>query len=138
MKVWNELDGSKLFNIVFSDPVEIGEIELFSLTLENDQPKLVLQFDIPEIPDKPPSKWGNFNRCRLGIYCLSIRNLKLSNIPCKENLSMKISYMNELFTINASNADASIEFEAGFISLSGPSVYLCETEFKSTNIKDKK
>lgn len=36
MKTWNELEGNRLLNIAFSKPVEIGEIELYSLTLEND------------------------------------------------------------------------------------------------------
>ena len=46
---------------------------------------------------------------------------------------MRISYSNNSFTITAANANASIEFQAEFVSLSGPSVYLCEVDFKHTN-----
>jgi len=53
MKYWNELEGSKLFNMVFSKNIPIGELELFSINIENDQPKLVFSFDIPELPDSP-------------------------------------------------------------------------------------
>lgn len=125
MKTWNQLEGNKLFNIVFSYPVEIGEIELFSLTLENDQPKLIIQFDISSLPDTPPAKWGKFNKCRLGLYCLSISDLLVKNIPCRESLNITIENTNDAFYIRASNSTSLIEFKAGFVSLSGPSVYLC-------------
>lgn len=129
MKTWNELEGNRLLNIAFSKPVEIGEIELFSLTLENDQPKLVMQFDIQELPDTPPPKWGKFNRCRLGLYCLSVSDLLVKTIPCKERLQISIDHSNGIFSVSASNVTSSIEFKAAFVSLSGPSVYLCEEEF---------
>ena len=129
MKTWNELEGSKLFNIVFSESIKIDEVELFSLTLENDQPVLSMQFDIPDLPDAPPSKWGNFNRCRIGIYCLSVTDLLVKNIPCEDNLRIVIEHSSEGFFVKASNAAALIEFRASFVSLSGPSVYLCEEEF---------
>lgn len=129
MKTWNELEGSKLFNIAFSQPVEIGKIELCTLTLENYQPKLVMQFDISELPDKPPLRWGEFNRCRVGLYCLSISDLLVKNIPCKEHLQMFVEYSSGVFSVSASSANSLIEFKSAFVSLSGPSVYLCEEEF---------
>ncbi|QKE63397.1 hypothetical protein HNE05_08485 [Aquipseudomonas campi] len=124
MRIWNQLEGNKLFNIVFSYPVEIDKIELFSLTLENDQPKLIMQFDILSLPDIPPPKWGRFNRCRLGLYCLSVSELLVKNIPCKEQLDISIEHTSGSFYIKASNSTSLIEFKAKFVSLSGPSVYL--------------
>jgi len=53
---WNELDGNIFFNRIFSDPITIGEIELSSLTLDNDIPTIILEFDIAEYPDAPPQK----------------------------------------------------------------------------------
>lgn len=127
--MWNELEGNRLLNIAFSKPVEIGEIELFSLTLENDRSALVMQFDISELPDTPPSKWGKFNRCRLGLYCLSVSDLLVKNIPCKKHLQISIDHSNGIFSVSASNVTSLIEFKAAFVSLSGPSVYLCEEDF---------
>ncbi|WP_338490696.1 hypothetical protein VRB78_10035 [Pseudomonas trivialis] len=53
MKYWNELDNTIFFNKVFTYPVEIGEIRLFSVTIDNDRPNIGLGFDIPETPDTP-------------------------------------------------------------------------------------
>jgi hypothetical protein len=57
MKYWNDLDGSVFFNMVFSQPVEIGEITLFSMKIDNNCPCVTLGFDINELPDRPPKKW---------------------------------------------------------------------------------
>lgn len=54
MKHWNELDDTIFFNKVFTYPVEIGEITLFSVTIDNDRPDIGLGFDISELPDAPP------------------------------------------------------------------------------------
>ena len=51
MKYWNELDHNIFFEKIFSTPVEIGQIALFSLQIENDRPSVGLGFDIPEFPD---------------------------------------------------------------------------------------
>lgn len=53
MKYWNELENTIFFNKVFTYPVEIGEITLFSVTIDNDRPNIGLGFDISEIPDTP-------------------------------------------------------------------------------------
>ncbi|MDY7532830.1 Imm50 family immunity protein [Pseudomonas sp. Bout1] len=92
MKYWNELDESIFFCKLFSHPIEIGRISLFSLQIENDQPSLGLGFDIPEFPDNLPEKWQNkgFNTCRLGLTCSNISDLKITNIPTKEIFSATI------------------------------------------------
>ena len=54
MKYWNELEGSTFLNKIYSKPIEIGKIALFSLRIENYQPSINLGFDIPEFPDILP------------------------------------------------------------------------------------
>ncbi|MCK6186769.1 Imm50 family immunity protein [Pseudomonas sp. EYE_354] len=126
MKHWNELDGSVFFNKIFSTPIEIGKIALFSLRIENDQPCIGMGFDIPEFPDNLPEKWKNkgFNTCRIGITCNEIKDLQIRNIPMHEIFSVKIKKDNNHFTFEAISNSASIIFKANFISLSGPSVYI--------------
>lgn len=134
MKYWNELEGSKLFNMVFSKNIPIGELELFSINIENDQPKLVFSFDIPELPDSPPTKWGkSFNRCRLGLYCLSIKDLSIKNLPYQGRFFIEIKFLEEIFTVSLSNikdSSPNIYFKSKYLSLSGPSVYLNESSFQ--------
>ncbi|NWD26303.1 hypothetical protein HX864_23755 [Pseudomonas yamanorum] len=130
MKYWNELDESIFFCKLFSHPIEIGRISLFSLQIENDQPSLGLGFDIPEFPDNLPEKWQNkgFNTCRLGLTCSNISDLKITNIPTKEIFSATIAEENGILIFQAAAKKSSIEFKAQFISLNGPSVYINDPE----------
>ncbi|MCD7040347.1 immunity 50 family protein [Pseudomonas sp. MAFF 311095] len=126
MKHWNELDNSTFLSKVFSRPVEIGKIALFSLRIENDQPCIGMGFDIPEFPDNLPEKWKNkgYNMCRIGITCNEIKDLKILDIPAHEIFTVKIIKDNHYFTFEAISDSASIKFNAKFISLGGPSVYI--------------
>ena len=56
MNFWNELEGSTFFNEVFSKSIPIESIELFSLTIDNDRPSIIIEFDTPELPGKVPEK----------------------------------------------------------------------------------
>ncbi|MDR9874079.1 Imm50 family immunity protein [Pseudomonas allii] len=126
MKYWNELEGSIFLSKVFSLPVEIGKIAISSLRVENDQPCIGIGFDISDFPDKLPEKWKNkgYNMCRLGITCNDIKNLKVFNIPAHEVFTVKINKKMDHFTFEATSDNAHIEFNAKFISLSGPTVYI--------------
>jgi len=126
MKYWNELDGSTLLNKIFSKPIKIGKIALFSLRIENDQPSINLGFDIPEFPDILPEKWKNkgYNTCRIGITCNEISNLKIHNLPTHEIFALEIKNDNTHFKLEAKSKSAIITFSAKFVSLNGPSVYI--------------
>ncbi|MGK9414768.1 Imm50 family immunity protein [Pseudomonas cedrina] len=126
MKYWNELDRNIFFEKLFSKPVEIGKIALFSLQIENDQPSLGLGFDIPDFPDRLPIKWEGkgYNTCRMGIDCHGIRDLKIQNIPVREVFSVNIKSENNQFLFQATHKNSLIEFKAKYISLCDPNVYI--------------
>lgn len=126
MKYWNDLDQNIFFEKIFSEPVEIGRIALFSLQIENDRPSVGLGFDIPDFPDRLPIKWEDkgYNTCRMGIDCHGIQDLKIQNIPVREVFFVKISKKNNQFYFQATNKNALIEFKAKFISLVDPNVYI--------------
>ncbi len=125
MKYWNELDNTIFFNKVFTYPVEIGEITLFSVTIDNDRPNIGLGFDIPETPDTPPEKWikEGFNTCRIGLDCGGLSDIRIKNIPTKEKLKMVIIKRENYFELHATSKSSAIELKAKFISLCGPAVY---------------
>lgn len=130
MKYWNELDGSIFFGKIFSQPIAIDRIALFSIRIDNDQPCVGLGFDIPEFPDRLPEKWKNkgYNTCRTGLTCHNIKELKVQNIPIHEVFNVKIEKYNDHFEFRATSENASIEFKARFISLSDPNVYINGTD----------
>jgi hypothetical protein len=126
MKFWNDIDGSIFFNQVFKTPIAIGLIELFTINIDHNRPTIILEFDIEELPDAPPSKWkrAEFNTCRIGLNCSEISNLTIKNIPTKEKLSIRITQGENLFMIHASNNSSIIEFTTKHPLLCGPSVYM--------------
>ena len=51
------MQNSTFFNKIFSTPVAIGIVELYSISIDNDRTNISLEFDIPELPDVIPEKW---------------------------------------------------------------------------------
>jgi hypothetical protein len=134
MKFWNDLDGSTFFNQVFTTPIAINTIELFTVSIDNSRPTIILEFDISERPDAPPTKWkrSEFNTCRIGLNCGGIGDLKINNIPTKEKLNISIIKKENIFMVNASNKDSSIQFTTKFPLLCGPSVYMNDKNSETT------
>ncbi|MCF4998434.1 hypothetical protein GIW70_16235 [Pseudomonas syringae] len=129
MNYWNELDGSTFFNKVFGSDIAIGEIDLFSVSIDNNRPVITLEFDISDYPVAPPEKWkkSGFNTCRIGLNCSNIKDLTIKNIPTQKNLTMKILSQDGNFKISATNEDSLIEFTTRHPMLCGPSAYLNHT-----------
>lgn len=126
MEFWNDIDGSTFFNQIFTTPIAIGTIELFALNIDNSRPMIIMEFDIEELPDAPPTKWKktHFNTCRIGLNCGDIKNALIKNIPTTEKLNITITKKENIFTIQASNKNSMIEFTTKSPLLCGPSVYL--------------
>ena len=131
MDNWNELDGSNFFNMVFTYNVKIEEIKLFSLIIDHRNPQITMDFDIKELPDRPPIKWTNmgFNTCRIGITCSEVNDLLLKNLPHNLNIKIKIEKIGARFKISGIADDFHIEFTAAFLRLRDPSVYLNDEQF---------
>lgn len=130
MNFWNDLDGSSFFNRIFTSPIPIGEVTLFSLNIDNNRPIIILEFDIKEYPEAPPVKWkqSGFNTCRIGLNCSNIEELLIKNIPTKKNLTISISNENSSYRIRATNDESVIEFTTKHPLLCGPSAYLNSQE----------
>ncbi|CRM14004.1 MULTISPECIES: Imm50 family immunity protein [Pseudomonas] len=130
MKHWNELNDTIFFNKVFTFPVEIGEITLYSLTIDNDRPNIGMGFDIKELPDAPPEKWikEGYNTCRIGLDFGGVSDVKIENIPTREPLRMKITKLEDHYAIHAKSGTSTIELKAKYVSLCGPSVYICDPD----------
>ncbi|MFW6751233.1 Imm50 family immunity protein [Pseudomonas glycinae] len=126
MNSWNELDGSTFFNKVFTSPIPIGEIELFSINIDNSRPIIIMEFDIPDYPDAPPAKWkqSGFNTCRIGLNCSNIEDLLIKNIPTHEKMTIKITSNEQKFRVSAYSENSLIEFTTKHPLLCGPSAYL--------------
>lgn len=125
MKIWNDIEGSTLFNKVFTCPINIGQITLNSLVIDNDIPKIVLSFDISEIPDNPPEKWVKmgFNTCRIGLNCGGVSDTLIKNLPSNEKMEITIKKQLDYYLVRAWSPSSLIEFKTKYPFLSGPSVY---------------
>jgi hypothetical protein len=131
MKYWNEIEGSKFFNMVFSRNIPIGEVKLFALNIDNNLSILTLAFDIKETPDTPPKKWETmgYNACRIGLTCGEIRDLTTSNIPTQKNLNLSIQSIGDRYMISAVSSTSNVTFTTSSLRLREPSVYLTDLPF---------
>lgn len=129
MNHWNEIHGSKLFNMVFSRNVPIGEIKLFTLNIDNNLSTLTLAFDIREIPDTPPNKWKSieYNACRIGITCSEVTSLTISNLPIREIFQLSIKNFESGHLVRIASETSEIKFITSSLRLREPSVYLTES-----------
>lgn len=126
MKFWNDFERSIFFNHVFTTPILIGKITIFSFNIDNNRSHINMEFDIPEIPDRPPEKWiaEGFNTCRIGLSCGGITDLIIKNLPTLDTFNMSVHKHENFFSVRAESAGSLIEFRTKYPSLSGPSVYM--------------
>lgn len=123
-----ELPGSELLRRVFTYSPTTQKIDLFDISLKRDGKTFIAHFDLcDQLPDRPPEKWKNFNRCRIGIYCASIGKLKLHGWNTSNFAKLSIERINESgYAVRFSGDQLDIEFYCQHISIVGPTVYLDE------------
>ena len=131
MKYWNEINGSKFFNMVFSRNIPIGEIKLFTLNIDNNLSTLTLAFDIREIPDTPPKTWESieYNACRIGMTCSEVTSLTTSNLPTREKFQLSIQTIESRHLVCVASENFEIKFITSSLRLREPSIYLTESLF---------
>ncbi|EEJ4422367.1 hypothetical protein CQL32_004636, partial [Salmonella enterica subsp. enterica serovar Braenderup] len=55
---WNDIDGSILFNKVFTKSIEVNEIDVFDIKIDREAATVTIYFDlVNELPDNPLPKW---------------------------------------------------------------------------------
>ncbi|WP_174417324.1 immunity 50 family protein [Burkholderia diffusa] len=123
----DELSGAELLRRVFSYIPTTDKIDLFDISLNRDGEVLIANFDlVDQLPDRPPEKWKNFNRCRLGIYCAVVSDLNLVGWGARNISSLSIDKSEGGYDVKISGESVRIKFLCKFISLVGPTVYLDE------------
>lgn len=123
-----ELPGSELLRRVFTYSPTTDKIDLFDVSLKRDGRTFIAHFDLcDQLPDRPPKKWKNFNRCRIGIYCASISKLKLHSWNANNLVKLSIEKVDEGgYEVRFSGDQLEIECCCQHISIVGPTVYLDE------------
>ena len=96
------------------------------MEIKRDGPSIIISFDLIDIlPDKPPIKWGKeFNRCRVGLYCLGVSELIISGVSRNMKAEINFDIHESDNKIKITGDDFSIIFKCLHINLTGPSVYL--------------
>jgi hypothetical protein len=95
MNNWNDLQTSKLFDMVFTTKIPIEKIVIEKVELYNSCNSLRVDFDLlNQLPDNPPEKWriAGYNRCRLGLDCNNIKNLNISGNVISDVYDIKITF----------------------------------------------
>jgi hypothetical protein len=122
-----DLAGVDLLRRVFSFSPSTEKIDLFDISLKRDAKTLIANFDlVDQLPDRPLKEWKSFNRCRMGIYCAAVDDLKISGWGSKNISILSIGEVKENYEVRIIGESLDIRFICRFISLVGPSVYLDE------------
>lgn len=123
---WNEIDGSILFNKVFSKPIEIGEIDIFDINIDREAATVIISFDLVNVlPDIPPPKWVvGYNRCRCGINCSGVRHLKIEGMATDMPAKIEIENKSGNSEVIIKGDDVFLNLRCSHIQLMGPSVYI--------------
>ena len=123
---WSELPCNELMLRVFSKSPEVGYIDLFDVEIKRDGPTVIISFDLIDIlPDKPPIKWGTeFNRCRVGLYCLGVSDLIISGVSKNMKAEINFDIHESDSKVKITGDDFNISFKCSHINVTGPSVYL--------------
>ena len=122
-----DLAGAELLRRVFSYSPTTERIDLFDVSLIRDAKVFIANFElVDQIPDRPPEKWKNFNRCRAGIYCMMISDLRLSGWDTRNLASLSIIKEANGYEVRITGESVKVELLCQHISLVGPTVYLDE------------
>ncbi|NUU69039.1 hypothetical protein HQN64_23480 [Enterobacteriaceae bacterium BIT-l23] len=123
---WNDLDGTILLGKVFSKPLKMSMVDVFSVKIERDGPSILIEFDlVGSLPDNPPKKWGNdYNKCRAGINCSGVTQLSFNDVGTRMLANIKIEKVGLLYRVSLNGDNLAISFECGDVRFMGPSVYL--------------
>lgn len=123
---WNDLDGSVLFNKVFSSPIKISEIDIFDIKIDREGATVTISFDlINEIPDQPPIKWmKGYNRCRCGINCGGVSQIKIEGISPSMQAKININKHDSHVEVSIVGDDINMYLQCMHVQLMGPSVYI--------------
>ena len=123
---WNDIDGSILFNKVFSKSVKINEIDIFDIRIDREGCTVIITFDlIDELQDNPPPKWvKGYNRCRCGINCGSVSAIKIEGISTNMPAKIKIDKNDHYNEVSINGSTIYLYLKCAHIQLMGPSVYI--------------
>ncbi len=123
---WNDIDGSVLFNKVFTKNIEVNEIDIFDIKIDREAATVLITFDlVNELPDNPPPKWvKGYNRCRCGINCSGVKYLKIDGMSIDMLAKIEIDTNNNEVLVKGT--DIFLNLKCSHIQLMGPSVYISQ------------
>lgn len=123
---WNNIDGGFLFNKVFTNAIEVNEIDIFEININRETATVIIIFDlINQLPDNPPPKWiKGYNRCRCGINCSGVKDLKIDGMST--DMLAKIEIDTNSNEVIIKGESVSLNIKCAHIQLMGPSVYISQ------------
>jgi len=123
---WTDLPCNELLRRVFIQPPKVGAIDLLEVQIKSDGPAVIIGFDLVGVlPDNPPTKWGSdFNRCRMGIYCLGVSNLSIEGLARNMIANVNFHIFENVNHVEVKGEFFKMNFDCADISITGPSVYI--------------
>lgn len=125
---WNDMNGSFLFNKVFSEKIKIDEIDIFDIRIDREAATVIITFDLMhDLPDNPEVKWvKGYNRCRCGVNCSGVSMLDIKGMSTDMPAKMKINKEGKYSNILIKGDSITLKLTCIHIQLMGPSVYISQ------------
>lgn len=125
---WHEVEDTFLLGQVFSEPISIGSIDLFSVEMLRDGPTVRFYFDLVDrLPNRPLPHWGepnvDYNRCRMGVDCFGVSQLSILGLSTQMSMKLTISKTDTIYHLSLVSEDTSIDLRCLNITLIAPTVY---------------
>ncbi|WP_060508350.1 Imm50 family immunity protein [Pseudomonas sp. NBRC 111124] len=101
-------------------------VDVHSLLLHRDGPKLSIKFNLNDYPSKPPKKWDvqGFNTVQVVLSLLDLRSVSISGwIDTVYVTDLDIGFKDDLVTLSIDSDRLKLTAEASFFDLESISAY---------------
>ncbi|CAO95916.1 Imm50 family immunity protein [Erwinia tasmaniensis] len=128
MSHWFELlVNSQAIKSIYGDETpSLKGVDVHSLLLHRDGPKLSIKLNLNEYPSLPPKKWNvqKFNTVQIVLSFLDLKSVKISGwVDTIYSVDININIENGLVILNIDDKDLKLTAEASFLDLEAITAY---------------
>jgi len=109
---WHKLsENFQAVENIYTNVPSPDNVEIFSICLNRESPKIRIVFDLPIFPDKPPVKWHkSFNTAQIELTFYDIKNFQASGWSTEIKADIDIEKVNNQLKISVTGREINLSF----------------------------
>lgn len=128
MSHWFELlvNSQSIKSIYGDETPSLKNVDVHSLLLHRDGPKLSMKFNLNEYPSSPPKKWNaqEFNTVQIVLSFLDLKSVEMSGwVDTIYSVDINISFENGRVILKVVDGDFKLAAESIFLDLESITAY---------------